>query len=522
MAAHPASPAASAPSLSGGHLDSHGKPEARIKLDLDRTVGVVHPHLFGSFAELLGNIIYGGLVDEGSPLSDEDGYRKDVMEAVRQMGVSLLRWPGGNFSSGYNWKDGVGPKDQRPVRVELAWNALENNRFGTDEFLRYCERVGADPFICLNLGLGSVDEARQWVEYTNEARRTFWADERRRNGRDAPYGVKVWGLGNELDGDWQIGHKNAQDYAKAALETAKVIRWLDPDVKLVASGSSDFKGDWIGWNETILRTLRDHIDYIGLHRYIGNRYDDLERFLGFSESLEHYIEVTAGLIRQVQAGQPNPRPIYVAFDEWNVWTRAHLWTAGDTESLKEVYNFEAALAVGMFFNCFLRHADVVKMANLSQLVNLIAPIVTNEKGIFLQPTYFPVAEYSRQRGHQSLDVAVQGPTYRIDHGPPLQYLDVSATHDEQASSACVNVLNRSKGADIRARVGVAGATVSSRLGVWQMNHEDLKATHTFGDDHKLRPAITVQTVTGGPAGFEFLFPAHSLTILRLALDRGAR
>ena len=202
-------------------------PAARIKIDIDRQIGEVDPLLFGNFAEHLGRMIYGGIYDEGNPLSDADGYRKDVMDAVKRLGVSILRYPGGNFSSGYNWTDGIGPKDQRPTRVELAWNDLESNRFGTDEFLRYCERIAAEPYICINGGLGTVDDARHWVEYTNESRHTYWADQRRKNGREKPYAVKYWGLGNEIDGQWQLGHKNAEDYAKFALEAAKAMRLVD-------------------------------------------------------------------------------------------------------------------------------------------------------------------------------------------------------------------------------------------------------------------------------------------------------
>jgi len=194
---------------------------ARIKIDLDRTIGQVDPLLFGNFAEHLGRMIYGGIYDEKSSLSDANGFRKDVMDAVKGLGVSILRWPGGNFASGYNWKDGIGPKDQRPARPELAWNDVESNRFGTDEFLKYAETVKTEPYICVNLGLGSISDARDWVEYTNSAKHTYWADLRRKNGREQPYNVKYWALGNEIDGPWQLGHKNAEEYSKFALEAAK-------------------------------------------------------------------------------------------------------------------------------------------------------------------------------------------------------------------------------------------------------------------------------------------------------------
>ena len=291
--------------------------------DTDRVIGEVHPQVFGNFAEHLGRCIYGGIFDEGSPLSDSEGYRKDVMEAVRALNVGILRWPGGNFASGYHWKDGIGPRDKRAPRPDHAWGALESNRFGTDEFLRYCEKLGVEPYLCINAGLGSVDEARDWVEYCNETRDTYWARQRRANGREAPWNVKVWGLGNEIDGPWQLGHKNAEDYATFALEAAKAMRRADPSIQLIASGSSNFSPgwDWVGWNRTVLERLKTEIDYISLHTYIGNRENNFERFLSASLQLDQRIEVVAGQIKAVQATQRNPRPIHIAFDEIG---RAHV------------------------------------------------------------------------------------------------------------------------------------------------------------------------------------------------------
>src|SRR5450432_585825 len=420
-------------------------PPARIKIDIDRSIGEVDPLVFGNFAEHLGRMIYGGIYDEGNPLSDKEGFRTDVMDVVKKLGVSILRYPGGNFSSGYNWTDGIGPKDQRLVRVELAWNDLESNRFGTDEFLRYCERIGTEPYICINGGLGTVDDARHWVEYTNESRHTAWADQRRKNGRDQPYKVKYWGLGNEIDGPWQLGHKNAEDYVKFALEAATAMRLVDGSIKLVARGSSNYGADWMGWNRTVLESLHNEIDYIALHTYINNRDNDLEKFLGWSQKIDTYIETTAAAIKAAQTG-PNPRPIYIAYDEWNVWYRAH-----NKEHLEEIYNYEDALAMGMFFNSFFRHADVVKMANLAQLVNVIAPIMTNKEGLFLQPIYFPIAEYGKQRGNIALNTWVDSPGYEQNH-QQLPYLDVSTTYNAKDRSVYVNVLNRSKAQTIATRI----------------------------------------------------------------------
>ena len=498
-------------------------PEARIKIDIDRRIGEVHPHIFGNFAEHLGRCIYGGIYDEGSPLADDKGYRKDVMDAVRGLGVTILRWPGGNFASGYNWKDGIGPKDQRPARPDHAWGDIDSNRFGTDEFLQYCERIGVEPYICINAGLGSINEAREWVEYTNESRKTYWAELRRKNGRDKPYNVKYWSLGNEIDGPWQLGHKNAEDYTKFALEAAKAMRRADGSIKLIAAGSSNFGpgADWIAWNRTVLERLRGEIDYISLHTYIGNRENNLENFLAASADIDQRIEITAGLIRAALAGRRVSRPIHIAFDEWNVWYRARggsEFATGSTR-LEEIYNFEDALAMGMFFNSFFRHADTVKMANLAQLVNVIAPIFTNKEGLFLQPIYFPIAEYGKQKGNAALDALVESPAYRAGNRGELAYLDASVTWNEKERALYVNVLNRSASRDIVARVESVEGRLGAQAGFWQMYHEDLKAVHTFGDDRRVRPRTWTETLRLERNGFSYRFPKHSLTIVKLALER---
>ncbi|HBY63617.1 MAG TPA: alpha-N-arabinofuranosidase [Solibacterales bacterium] len=499
------------------------QPQARIKIDTDRVIGEVHPHIFGNFAEHLGRCIYGGLYEPGSKLSDEKGYRKDVLEAIKGLGVTMIRWPGGNFVSGYNWKDGIGPKAMRPARPEGAWGDIEPNTFGTDEFLDYSEKAGVEPYVCINAGLGTVEDARQWVEYTNEKRDTYWAQQRRKNGRDKPYNVKYWGLGNEIDGPWQLGHKNVDDYTKFALEAAKAMRRVDDSIKLIASGSSAFGGnsDWIQWNRVVLERLRNEIDYISLHTYIGNRENDVERFLAASQDIDERIQVVEGQIKAVQAqaqfGRRMPRPIYIAYDEWNVWYRARGNSEHQTGAtrLEEIYNYEDALAMGMFFNSFLRHAHIVKMANLAQIVNVIAPIFTNKEGLFLQPIYFPIAEYSKQRGNQSLDALVKSPTYVVNNRKPLNYLDVSTTHDPKTGAVYVNVLNRSSKMDIATRIDNATGRLAAAAEVWEMNHPDLKATHTFGNDKIVRPATKKVNLALESNGFSYTFPKQSLTILKL-------
>jgi alpha-N-arabinofuranosidase len=514
--------AAAAAALQPSTLGAQPAPaRARIKLDPERVIAEVHPHVFGNFVEQLGRCVYGGVFEEKSPLADADGFRKDVMEGTRGLGVTLLRWPGGNFASGYNWKDGIGPRDQRPVRRDHAWGALETNRFGTDDFLTYCEKLKVEPYLCINAGLGSVEDARNWVDYTNESANTYWAQLRRKNGREQPWNVKIWGLGNEIDGPWQLGHKNAEDYGKFALEAAKAMRRVDDSIKLIASGSSNFGpgSDWVGWNRMVLERLANQIDYISLHTYVGNRTNNFEQFLAFGQDVDDRIEVVKGQIRAVRIGNPQARPIAIAFDEWNVWYRTLV--PGMTEydiaktGLEEHYNFEDALGMGVFLNSFFRHADVVKMANLAQLVNVIAPMFTNPQGMYYQTIYFPIAEYAKQKGNQSLDVLVDSPQYKpADRTRPLGYLDVSATYDPKSKQVYVNVLNRSEKTDITARIDNVAGAPSGPVSVWELNNPDLKATHDFGKDQLVRPKTRSATVKASGNGFDYTFPAHSLTILK--------
>src|SRR6516162_4500131 len=344
--------------------------QAKIKIDIERKIGDIDSLLFGNFTEHLGRCIYGGIYDPSSNQANADGFRKDVIDATRDLGVSVIRWPGGNFSSGYHWMDGVGDAAQRPVRKDLAWGDSEPNKVGTDEFMKFVRAVHAEPYICVNLGTGTWDEARNWVEYCNAKTGFYFSDLRAKNGHPEPYHVKFWGLGNEIDGPWQMGHRNAEDYSKFALEAAKLMKWSDPSIRLIASGSSNYGADWIDWNRTVLTNLRDQIDYISVHHYSGNYDRDHNKFMAITRQVEDIINVTEGLINQVRIQYKLKKPIYIAFDEYNVWYRAF-----NENKLEEHYNMQDVLVVAMYLNCFLRHANIVKMANMAQLVNVIAPMM---------------------------------------------------------------------------------------------------------------------------------------------------
>jgi alpha-N-arabinofuranosidase len=467
----------SAPFIANAKPDSE---RARVKIDTERVVGQIDPKIYGNFAEHLGRCIEGGIFAEGSPLSDANGYRKDVMEAIRNLNVTLMRWPGGNFSSNYHWTDGIGPRDQRPARLEMAWGTIESNRFGTHEFLDYVGKLGIEPYLCANLGTGSWVEAQQWVEYTNLASDTAMTRMRRKNGRDQPWNVKYWGLGNEMDGPWQMGHRSAEDYGKFALEAAKLMKWTDPSVKLIAAGSSNFSpdADWTGWNRTVLSYLKHHADYLSLHLYVGNAKNDYYEFLASSLGLSDKIEIAEGIIRQALTSEPN-RKIYIAWDEWNVWYRAR----GEGKEhgrriLEEKYNLEDALVVATLLNSFVNHAHIVKIANLAQIVNVIAPIFTDDQGLFLQTIYYPLQLFAANSKGAALELFVDSPEYSTSSHAKVPYLDVSAAFDN--GSLVLNVVNRHRENAIDVVFEAEDRQFSGAFEVSEVNGADIKDENTFG------------------------------------------
>ena len=496
---------------------------ARIDIHSGRHRGEIDKNIFGNFIEHLGRCITGGIFDEGSPLSDKEGFRKDVMTAVKDMGVPMLRWPGGNFSSNYNWMDGIGPRDKRPPRLEMAWGTVEDNRFGTHEFMDYVERIGAEPYICMNLGTGTWAQQQQWVEYVNGTQDTEITRLRRKNGRDKPWKVKYWGLGNEMDGYWQMGHRSAADYGAFALEAAKLAKLTDPDVKLIAAGSSNYRpgSDWIGWNRTVLEYLKDYADYISLHLYVGNAANDYADFVASPIEMDQKIETVAGIIDAALATRTDHvtgalakdgRRIYIAFDEWNVWYRARGDSQRGRRILEEHYNLEDALVVAGFLNSLVNHADVVKIANLAQLVNVIAPIFTNDKGLFLQTIYYPLQLFSRNVKGKSLELFVDGPSYktrRFDHVP---YIDASASLD--GNDLVLNVVNRHQSEAIEVAIGLEDRSFSGAVTVAEVNGPDIKAENDFG---KTLVAAHTSSVNAGGNSLTHSFAPHSYTQLKIRL-----
>src|SRR5580698_2584841 len=487
---------------------------ARIKVDTDRAISDIDPKIYGNFIEHLGRCIEGGVFQEGSRLSDAHGYRKDVFDAAKKLNVGLLRWPGGNFSSNYHWKDGIGPRDQRPARLEMAWGTVESNRFGTHEFLNYAEKLGAEPYICANLGTGSWEDAPHWVEYCNSGEDTAMTRLRKQNGRADPWKVTYWGLGNEMDGPWQMGHRSAEDYGKFALEGAKLMKWTDKNIKLIAAGSSNYRpgSDWTAWNRTVLQFLNQHADYLSLHLYVQNTANNFGDFMASSMELDERTKTAEGIIDASLSGQPGNRKIYIAWDEWNVWYRARGDAQRGRRILEEHYNLEDALVVATFLNSFVNHAHIVKMANMAQLVNVIAPIFANENGLFLQTIYYPLQLFANNTKGKALDLFVDSPKYSSRRFDDVPYLDASAGYDN--GSLVLNIVNRHRDQAIQTEFELEDRQFSGAVEAFEVNGPDIKAANTF-EGTPVKP--TQHSAPAQSKTLTYSFPPHSFTMLRAKL-----
>jgi alpha-N-arabinofuranosidase len=424
---------------------------AKITLHPEYTIGQVDPRLYGSFIEHLGRAVYGGIYEPGHPSADPGGFRQDVAELVRQLGVTMVRYPGGNFVSGYRWEDGVGPRAQRPRRLELAWRSTETNQVGINEFVDWCRLVGSEPLLAINLGTRGPEAAGALVEYCNHPGDTHWSDLRRRHGYAQPHRVRAWCLGNEMDGPWQIGRKTAEEYGRAACEAAKIMKWVDPTIELVACGSSGSgMPTFPQWEATVLEHTYEHVDYISLHTYYGNRDGNTPRFLARSLDMDRFIATVTATCDFVKAKKRSPKTINLSYDEWNVWFHSNAadqaiqpWAVAPS-LLEDQYTFEDALVVGCMLITLLRHADRVKIACLAQLVNVIAPIMTENGGpAWRQTIYYPFYHAARYGRGSALDLRVSAPTYPDEEFGAVPYLEAVATHDAGQEALTLFAVNRS-------------------------------------------------------------------------------
>lgn len=424
--------------------------KASLVVDKEFVIGTVDPRLYGSFIEHVGRAVYGGIYEPGHPEADEQGFRQDVMALARELRVPIVRYPGGNFVSGYEWEDGVGPVASRKRRLDLAWAALETNEVGTNEFAAWARQVGTEVMMAVNLGTRGPADARNLIEYCNHPGGTYWSDLRRSHGYEAPHKFKTWCLGNEMDGPWQIGHKTADEYGRVAVETAKLMKWVDPSIELVVCGSSMRDMPTFGsWEETVLGHSYDHVDYLSLHTYYGNRKDDTASFVAKTLEMDDYIHSVIAVCDYAKAKKRSKKTMMLSFDEWNVWYHSasadkqlERWTIAPPQ-IEDVYTLEDAIVVGCMIISLLKRADRIRMACIAQLVNVIAPIMTANGGIaWRQTIFYPYMHASLYGRGVSLKPIIRSPKYDTAAYTDVPYLESAVVYDEEAEQLTIFAVNR--------------------------------------------------------------------------------
>ncbi len=480
---------------------------AKIKIDPERVIAEVDPKIYGVFMEpihfsgrRLGlsdtanfNTLYGNLYDPSSPLADENGFRKDYIDAMKELKVTNMRWPGGNFLMGYNWQDGIGPKEQRPIRINLAWGGVDNNHVGTDEWMKLNKSIGSENIVCVNLGLATIMDAVYWVEYCNYKGGTYYSDLRAKNGHKEPYNVRIWDLGNEVDGlPWELGHKNAEDYIEVAREAAKAMKAVDNTIKLVAAGSSWYsQGTWDDWNRKVITGLGDRIDYLSIHSYWENS-PDYYSYMGASAmTFEERIKLAANEIESVSTVKGFKNPISISVDEYGAFGRSFL----------------NVLPVAQSLNSFIRHADVVKMANFTTMTSLLSS--EPGKGTFKSPLFYTFKLFSTNCLGNSIDTYVSCDTFNTSKNKGIPYLDVSAVYSKENNSVIINVVNRHKDKPIATEIINTSGNFSGKATVSEITATDLTAAFSFNKQQEYVPVTKDVTVKGNR--IDFTFSPHSLT-----------
>ncbi len=498
--------------------------KATMKLDRSYIIDQIDPRIYGSFIEHLGRAVYGGIYEPGHPAADKNGFRRDVIDLVKQLGVPVTRYPGGNFVSGFDWEDSIGPRDQRRQRLDLAWFTTETNEVGLHEFMEWCRQANTECMYAVNLGTRGVDAARSVVEYANHPGGSYWSDLRKKNGAEEPFGIKLWCLGNEMDGPWQISHKTATEYGRVANEAAKVMKWVDPTIELVACGSSSSQMKTFGdWELEMLDECYDNVDYVSLHRYYGNPTNDTPGFLARSMDMDDFIKTVAAICDAVGGKKHSKKKLQLSFDEWNVWYHSNeqdkeIWKRDKwgraLPLLEDIYNFEDALLVGSMLITFLRNADRVKIACMAQLVNVIAPIMTrNGGGAWAQTIYWPLMQASRYGRGEALRTIVDSPVYDCEDYEGVPELDATATVDEEGH-VTIFAVNRNMGEDISLNVDLRSFPGLSRVEHSLLHHDDVKAVNTEENPDEVKPAA-------GPGGkldngyLNITVPALSWNVIRI-------
>ena len=450
------------------------------------TISKVDPRIYGSFVEHMGRGIYTGIYEPDHKTADEQGFRGDVKELVKELRVPIVRYPGGNFLSGYNWEDGIGPVEDRPRRLDLAWGTIEANQVGIHEFCAWAKEVNTEVNMAVNFGTKGLDSARYMVEYCNHPGGTYWSDLRKKNGAAEPFKIKTWCLGNEMDGPWQIGHKNATEYGRLAQEAAKVMKLVDRNIELVACGSSSNEmPTFASWEATILDYTYEHVDYLSLHRYYGNQKNDIKNYLSKSMDMDSFIKSVIAICDYIKAKKRSKKTLNLSFDEWNVWYHSHEQDKKNEPwqehppILEDIYNFEDALLVGSLFITLLKNSDRVKIACMAQLVNVIAPIMTEKGGEAWRQTIFYPFKHASNFGHGTvLTPIVDVPTYDCEERSGVPYMESIAVHNEEKDEVVVFAVNRSEEEVLELDIELEGFEIKSIAEFSEMSGFDKKQTNT--------------------------------------------
>lgn len=470
---------------------------AHLTIDPHFEIGPIDRRLFGSFVEHLGRCVYDGIYEPSHESADEHGFRADVIELVRELGVSTIRYPGGNFVSGYRWEDGVGPRDERPRRLDLAWHSTETNQVGLDEFATWTEKVDGELMYAVNLGTRGVLEALDVLEYANLPSGTHWADRRVANGRTEPYDIRMWCLGNEMDGPWQLGHSSAEAYAQLAATTAAAMRQVDPDLELVVCGSSSADMPTFGeWERIVLEKTYQDVDFISCHAYYEPKGEDYGSFLASAVNMDRFIDAVVATADSVKARLGSEKTINISFDEWNVWyqsrydqvekiTDPKIWPVAP-RLLEDSYTVLDAVVFGNLLISLIRHADRVTAASLAQLVNVIAPIMTEPGGpAWKQTTFFPFSLTSHLARGTALELKLESPTYQTEEYGEVPLVDAIATRDEQGTA--IFAVNRSLTEEVTLEVDVRALDEIGRVAATSLFDDDIHAANTLDDRERVAP-----------------------------------
>ncbi len=499
--------------------------KATVLLEKELKIAQVDKRIYGSFVEHLGRCVYDGIYEPGHKLADEDGFRTDVIELVKELNIPIVRYPGGNFVSGYKWEDGVGPKENRPHRLDLAWRTTETNQIGTNEFCSWAKKANSDVMMAVNLGTRGVEDALNLLEYCNHKKGSYWSDLRISHGYSQPHDIKVWCLGNEMDGPWQTGHKTAEEYGRLAVETARAMKAFDPTLELVSCGSSSTNMPTFPmWESQTLIHTYDAVDYISLHQYYENKANDTADYLAFSLEIDRFIKTVIAACDYVKAVKRGKKDIMLSFDEWNVWYHSN--DADNNEMaqkpwqvapalLEDIYNFEDALMVGCSLITFLKHADRLKMACIAQLVNVIAPIFTAKGGgICRQTIYYPLLHASKFGRGTVIMPVINSPKYDSKNFTDVPFLDSVAVLSEDESELTIFAVNRDLEEDMLMDCSLRGFENYRVTEHISMTSNDLKAVNTVNNPNNVIPK-TNAVPKMEDAACEILLKKASWNVIRL-------